>query len=172
LVDEGYGSDDAERHRREAYEKAAAAQALAELQASQDLKQCPSRLSLHHTQIGPCESTQHANAKTQMLKRCRTESLEHCQQTREEYKRWHNLMNHIPEDERLDFAEYCEARDDMETVKQIQRPSGPHLQSRIPVQLATQSKRFALQAPASAAADLAGSHLRRDILLGRLGSVC
>jgi len=81
-------------------------------------------------------------------------------------------MNHIPEDERLDFAEYCEARDDMETVKQMQRPSEPRLPSRMPVQLATQNKRFALQAPSSAAADLAGSHLRRDILLGRLDSVC
>ncbi|KAK5092587.1 PHO85 cyclin-5 [Lithohypha guttulata] len=166
-MDEGYGSDDAAKYSQEAFEKATAAQALAELQASQDVKQCLSWPSVYRNEDELRGVTRGASNKTQVLKRCRAESIEQCQKTREDYKKWHNLMNHIPEEERPDFAEFCEARDDREAVKQIQRPTEPYLQSRMPVQLATQNKRFALQAPASAAADLAGCHLRRDILLGR-----
>jgi len=166
-MDEGYGSDDAAKYSQEGSEEAMAAQALAELQASQDVRQCSRLPSLCRNEDVTLGTTWEATNNTQMLKRCRADSREHHQQAREDYKKWHNLMNHIPEEERPDFAEFCEARDDKETIKQIQRPTEPHLQPRMPVQLAANNKRFALQAPASAAADLAGCHLRRDILLGR-----
>lgn len=175
MIDEGYVTDDATKYSREAFEKATAAQALAELQTSQDIEQCSSTSTLPYNKTQSLQPKEAEASKTQMLKRCRSETLEHCQQTREEYRKWHNLMNHIPEDERLDFAEYCEARDDpsslQETTKQIQRPLEPYLQPRMPVQHATQNKRFALQAPHSAAAELAGINLKRGIVLGRLGSV-
>lgn len=166
-MDEGYGSDDAAKYSQSGSEEATAAQALAELQASQDSRQCSRLPSLCRNEDVTLGTTWAATNNTQILKRCRADSREHHQQAREDYKKWHNLMNHIPEEERPDFAEFCEARDDKETIKQIQRPTEPHLQPRMPVQLAAKHKRFALQAPASAAADLAGCHLRRDILLGR-----
>jgi len=147
-IDEGYASSDSDLKRKEKE----AAQGLVAIKSMEHVKPISGRVGLQRCNTTIYDPRQQDTSKQHILKRSRSESLEHA------HENFAALYGYGPGNKFCPRAEIWSQN----TTKCITEPYQSYALPRKPVPCGAQNKRLAVQTP-SLAADLAASQLRKEI---------